>query len=76
MKLAVNMSMRVLALVLECRVEGRIMRVMICQVFFYDRTGRAPGEGWVGSPKFAGRHVKFITGSIKPIKVYDSRLGQ
>ena len=52
------------------------MRVTTCQVIFYDRTGRVPGEGWVGSPKFAGTFVKFIAGSIKPIKVYDSRLGQ
>jgi len=34
MKLAVNMSMRVVALVLECRMEGRIKHVTTRQVFF------------------------------------------
>jgi len=31
-------------------------------------------EDWVGSPKFAG--MKFITGVIKPITVYDTLPGQ
>jgi len=39
MKLAVNMSMRIDALVIECRVEGRIKHVTTRQVIFYDRTG-------------------------------------
>ena len=76
MKLTASWSVMVDILVLECMVEGRIMRVMTCQVIFYDRTGRVPGEAWVGSPKFAYTLVKFISGTIKPIKVYDSRLGQ
>jgi hypothetical protein len=67
--------MMVDVLVLECRVEGRIMRAMTCHVIFYGRTGRLPGEGWVGSPQIAGTLVKFIAGAIKPIKVYDSLLG-
>ena len=39
MKLAVNMSMRVVALVLECRMEGRIKHVTTRQVVFF-MTGR------------------------------------
>jgi len=36
MKLTVSRSMRIDVLVLECRVEGRIMRVTTCQVIFYE----------------------------------------
>jgi len=74
MKLAVNMSMRVVALVLECRVEGRIKHVTTRQVFFM--TGQVDYLGGQGrGTKIYSSGCKFYCRFNKTITVYGLLLG-